>query len=496
MIKRIAPWLVLILVAAGAYLWWRRSGSVTATTLTFRTAAVQRGDVTLTVTGSGTLSALTTVDVGSQVSGNIAKLYADYNDAVTAGQLLAEIDPSTYESRVFQVQADLLSAEATLELRQLNLKRSGDLLAKKLIPQSDYDDAAVAVRQQEAATKRAQAAVQSAKVDLDRCKIYSPVNGVVLKRAVDLGQTVQASYAAPTLFTIAQDLRKMEISATISEADIGTVETGQSVSFTVDAFPSRKFEGTVRQVRNNSTVANNVVTYPVIVTVANDDMKLRPGMTANIVIATTKRTNALRVPNSALRFKAPEGATVIAAAGAPAAAGGAAGGMPSLDSLPPEIRQRILATYDKNGDGKLDDDERKAMTAAMSARAAQAGGGGFGPPGGGMGGGMGGGGMAGRGGGGFARPASGSSQPGTIYVARGTPNAAGFVTGELQQVNVTTGVSDSTHTEILTGVEEGAVVVLGTVTAQQAAATTTGTNNIFGPPRPPGASGASGAPRR
>ena len=487
MIKRIAPWLLLLLALAGAFLWWRRSGSATTATLTFRTAAVQRGDVTLTVTGSGTLSALTTVDVGSQVSGNIAKLYVDYNDTVTAGQLLVEIESSTYEAKLFQTDADLLSAQATLELRQLNLKRSADLLAKKLIPQSDYDDAAVAVRQQEASTKKAQAAVQSAKVDLDRCKIYSPVNGVVLKRAIDLGQTVQANYTAPTLFTIAQDLRKMEISATIFEADIGTVEAGQSVSFTVDAFPTRKFQGTVRQVRNNSTISNNVVTYPVIVTVANDDLKLRPGMTANIVIATTKRTNALRVPNAALRFKAPEGATVIAAA----ASAGAAGGAPAFDDMPAEIRQRLLADFDKNGDGKLDDEERKTMAAAMRNRAAaRSGGDGFGPPDGGPGGPPPGGGSSGRSGGGTSASSSSgasSTQAVTLYVARGTPNAAGFVTGELQPASVFTGVSDSTHTEILSGVAEGAVVVTGTVTAQQATAATTGTNNIFGPPRPPGA---------
>jgi HlyD family secretion protein len=274
----------------------------------------------------------------------------------------------------------------------------------------------------------------------------------------------------------------MEISATISEADIGTVETGQSVSFTVDAFPSRKFQGTVRQVRNNSTIANNVVTYPVIVTVANDDLKLRPGMTANIVIATTKRTNALRVPNAALRFKAPEGATVIAAAASPT------GAASFFDRMPAEVQQRLLAQFDKNGDGKLDADERKAMEAAMRSRmAAASSGGGFGPPGGGP---PPGGGFSGPGGGaGGARAGfSSSSQPVTLYLVDSKPNAAGHATGSLQAVQVVVGVSDSTNAEILSGVNEGDVVAVGIVSAQAAAAAaTTGTNNIFGPPRPPGA---------
>lgn len=331
-------WLKLVLLVVGVALaagwWWRPRGNA-STGLLYRTTPITRGDVIQTVTGSGTLSALTTVDVGSQVSGNILKLLADYNDTVTEGQLLAEIEPTTYEARLFQAEADLLSAQAALELRQLNVKRSAELLDKKLVAQSDYDDVAAALRQQEASTKKAEAAVKSAKVDLERCKIYSPVNGVVLKRAASVGQTVQSNYAVATLFTIAKDLRQMEIEASISEADIGGVEAGQSVTFTVDAFPGRSFQGKVRQVRNNSTIANNVVTYPTIISADNADLKLRPGMTANIVIATSRRTGVLRVANAALRFKAPDGANVIAAAASHAA--------PDFDQMPAEIQQRLLA---------------------------------------------------------------------------------------------------------------------------------------------------------
>jgi HlyD family secretion protein len=482
------------LIAVAAVGWWRRSGGNAVAAPTFRTTTVQRGDVTQTVTGSGTLAALTNVDVGSQVSGNILALYADFNDVVKKGQLLVEIEPTTYEARLFQAEADLLSAQATLELRQLAVRRAKGLLEQKLVSQSEYDEAAVSLRQQEASAKKAEAAVKSARTDLERCKIYSPVDGVVLKRAVSVGQTVQSNYNVATLFTIARDLRQMEIEAAISEADIGGVEAGQAVTFTVDAFPGRSFQGKVRQIRNNSTIQNNVVTYPTIISVENADLKLRPGMTANIVIATARRTGVLRVPNAALRFKAPEGATVLPAADA-------GGGAPDFDKMPAEIRQRLLADFDKNGDGKLDADERKTMETTMRNRRAAmsaGGGGGFGPPAGGMGGpppgvggrgpGAGGGGQGGgprtvasSGGGGAA------TQPVTVYVPTGQPNATGLVTGTLQATRVFLGVSDSANTEILSGLAEGAIVATGTVSAQAAAASTSGTNNLFSPPRPPGA---------
>jgi HlyD family secretion protein len=487
MIKRLLPWLVLLVLLAAALAWWRRSG-VVAAVLIYRTAVVQRGDVTQTVTGSGTLSALTTVDVGSQVSGNIQRLYADYNDTVKEGQLLAEIDPSTYEARLFQAEANLEAAQAALDLKQLNAKRSTELLAKALIAQSDYDQVVAEERQQEASTKNADAAVKSAKLDLERCKIYSPVDGVVLKRSVDVGQTMQSSFSVATLFTIARDLRQMEISASISEADIGTVAAGQSVTFTVDAFPSRSFQGKVRQVRNNSTISNNVVTYPVIITVDNADLKLRPGMTANVVITTSRRANVLRVPNAALRFRPPEAAAVVAAA--------ESASPPSFDELPTEIRQRLLAEFDKNGDGQLDADERKTMEANLRNQRAAGSSGGFGPPEGGPppGGGSDGGPSGARGGSGgsstvrTASAVSSASQTATLYVVSGQPNAAGHATGALQQARVYTGVSDSSYTEILAGVSEGALIATGTVSAKDAAAAATkGTNNIFGPPKPPGA---------
>lgn len=487
MMKRLIPWIALCLLAGAGYYWWQRSATAATASIAYRTAVAARGSVVQTVTGSGTLSALTTVDVGSQVSGNVQKLHVDFNDTVKAGQLLAEIDPSTYEARLFQAEANLQSSQATLQLRQLNVKRASQLLEKQLLAQSDYDQALAELRQQEAQAKNAEAAVKSARLDLERCKIYSPVDGVVLKRSIDAGQTVQSNFNVATLFSIAKDLRRMEISAAISEADIGTVDAGQSVTFTVDAFSGRSFQGTVRQVRNNSTITSNVVTYPVIITVDNSDLKLRPGMTANIIIATTKRDNALRLPNAALRFKPPEGA-VVAASEPPAGA----------DGTPARGSGREGGFGPPPGDGMAGSGAPGGGPGAGASGGA--GQGGFGPPSGpggvgggpqmgtrgGMQGGPGGGGMRMAGGSG-PRSGSGGVQRVTLYVTRAQPGPNGQVSGELVPVMAIAGISDSTYTEILSGVKEGDVIVTGVVSAQAAAAAkASGTNNIFGPPRPPG----------
>lgn len=480
-IKRLAPWFVVIALAAGALAWWQRSRTTASATLIYRTTTVQRGDVTQTVTGSGSLSAITTVDVGAQVSGKIIKLYVDYNDTVKRDQLIAEIDPTSYQARLVQAQADLLSAKATLTLKQLNAKRSAELLEKRLLSQADYDTAAAELLQQEANTKKADAAVNSARLDVEHCKITSPIDGVVLSRAVDVGQTVQSSMTAPTLYKLAQDLRQMQITANISEADIGEVTADQTVQFTVDAFSGRTFEGKVREVRNNSTTTNNVVSYPTIITVDNSDLKLRPGMTANVTIYTSRRLGVLRIANSALRFKAPESAVVRAAAGnnnlsAPPSDSDAPP-EPSLDDMPAEIRQRILNDFDKNKDGKLDVAEKKAMRETMKARFASGQGPGgtpsdgapAGPP--------------------PQRKSSTILAAKTLYVLASSPDASGRATGHLIATSIHTGLSDSTSTEILDGVKEGEVVAIGTLSAQAAATTATNsttTTNPFAPQRPPG----------
>lgn len=473
--------LLVALIALSGVLWARRNHAEKSSRPTFKTAPVQPGDITQRVTTSGTLSALTTVTVGSQVSGNIAKLHVDYNDLVTAGQLLAEIEPSTYQAKLVQAEADLLSAQATLELKQLNARRLSDLLGQSLVSQSDYDEAAATLRQQEAQTRKAEAAVQNARVDLERCKITSPIDGVVLSRAVDVGQTVQASFSAPTLFTLAQDLRQMQITANVSEADVGNVAAGQNATFTVDAFPGRTFNGTVREVRNNSTTTSNVVTYPTIIVVDNGELKLRPGMTANVTLTTAQRTHVLRVPNAALRLRVPANAAVRSAGSAttPAASPPPE---PALDDIPAPLRTRVLADFDRDGDGALDDSEKAAMRETMRARFAS-GERPLPPP------------------GSAAAPRepspasapSSSTQQRTIYVLTGDGASSGF--GELVPTVVQTGLADTAYTEIVSGVNAGAIVATGTVSASStaaAASASNGTNNPFTPARPP----AGGPPPR
>lgn len=478
MIKRLLPWAIALVVVLGAIVVWRRTqATARAAGPAFRLALVQRGDVAQTVSASGTLSAITTVEVGSQVSGLIQKMYVDFNSTVKSGQLIAEIEPSTYESKLVQAEGDLASAKATLELKQVNAKRAEELKAKQLVSPSDYDQTVSELHQQQATVRIKEAALRSAQVDVDRCKIRSPIDGVVISRDVDTGQTVQASFSAPQLFTLAKDLREMQITASVSEADIGGVEAGQSVSFTVDAFSGRTFTGKVREVRNNPTTTNNVVNYYTIIDVSNADLKLRPGMTANVTITIARRSGVLRVANSALRFKAPDTARVIKAADEAGTAATPApeednGGGPNLDQMPAEIRERILADFDKNKDGKLDASERSAMREQMKARF-----GGDGPPAGGFGG--------GAGAAGTRRPAktAATSETKTVYVLANHTGTVLVGMGDLVATTVKVGLSDSANTEILSGLPEGAALAVG-ISTQAAVVEAAKTNPFM--PKPPG----------
>ena len=273
----------------------------------YKTTALERGDIVQTVTANGSLGAVQTVAVGSEVSGKIIELFADFNSAVTNGQVLARLDASTYERELEQAEAELESAKASLKLAQANFKRAEELRVLELVSQADYDQAEATMAQAQASLQVREASLSKVRVDLEKTTIFSPMDGVVISRAVDVGQTVAASLNAPTLFTIAQDLRQMRIEAQISEADVGGVEDGQAVNFTVDAYPARTFTGLVSQVRYEPVTNQGVVNYIAIVDVDNGDLKLRPGMTANASVVTAKRENALRLPNSALRFRPPEG---------------------------------------------------------------------------------------------------------------------------------------------------------------------------------------------
>ena len=302
-------WLALMMAAGvGAYFYFRH-GSGDA--LSFNTVAAVRGELTATVTATGTLNPVVNVTVGSQVSGRISKLYVDYNSPVTKGEMLAEIDPSTYQAAVEQASADLANAKANLELQQVQYDRSSELYTNKLISGSDFDTALATLHEAEAMVKIKQASLSNMLVNLNYCKIVSPVDGVVISRAVELGQMVASSFNTPTIFQIANDLTKMQIDSNVAEADVGGVVEGQSVDFTVDAYPTRTFHGEVTQVRNSPITVNNVVTYDTVISVTNADYKLKPGMTANVSIIVAQRDDALKIPNVALRFRPPDNAVVL-----------------------------------------------------------------------------------------------------------------------------------------------------------------------------------------
>jgi HlyD family secretion protein len=269
---------------------------------TFETATVRKGSITNTVTATGTLEAITSVVVGTQVSGIVEKLYVDFNSPVKKGQILAELDKVALNSQVDQANATLESAKAETEYQQSNYERSKALFAKNLVAQADYDLAKYNYDKSRAALKNAKASYDKAIVTLKYATIYSPIDGVVMNRAVDEGQTVAASFNTPEIFTIAKDLTQMQVEANIDETDIGMVKEGQRVEFDVDAFPDEKFNGTVMQIRLSPVTTSNVVTYTVIINAPNPDQKLLPGMTANLVIYVEETNDVLIIPYKAIKF--------------------------------------------------------------------------------------------------------------------------------------------------------------------------------------------------
>ncbi|SDQ42437.1 HlyD family secretion protein [Pseudoxanthomonas sp. CF385] len=359
---------VVALLGGGAWWWTSRKGD--AAESAYRTATVERGDIRVAISATGTLSAISTVTVGSQISGQVTDVLVDYNSEVKKGEVLARIDPSTYEAQIAQgnaqianAQANLKQAQATLANAELDYTRKADLGKQKLVAQSDVDLARASRDQARAQVNAAQASIrqqtastQTTRVNLDRTVIRSPVDGVVLTRTIEPGQTVAASLQAPELFTIAEDLSKMKIELAVDEADIGQVKVGQSVSFTVDAFADRQFRGEVQQVRLSATTTNNVVTYPVVVSVDNTDGTLLPGLTVNAEIEVSKRDNILKISNAALRYKPTgEEANAAAAAQAPQQGGQNRGSGISDDLV------RVAGTLE------LKPEQQAAFDAALSA---------------------------------------------------------------------------------------------------------------------------------
>jgi HlyD family secretion protein len=302
--KRFLPWLIAVgglLLVALIVRHCRNGGAAN-----YQTATVTRGPITQLVTATGTLNPVVNVQVGSQVSGNIAKLFADFNSQVKTGQTVAQIDPALFQAAMTQAEGDLATAQAALELAKLNADRVQKLFVQKNSSQQDLDQAMANLHQAEGNVKIKQGALDKAKADLEHCTITSPIDGVVISRSVDVGQTVAASLQAPVIFQIANDLTKMQIDANVAEADVGVLEVNQDVDFTVDAFPTRTFHGKVVQVRNAPITVQNVVTYDTVIGVSNPDLKLKPGMTANVSIIIADKDNVLQIKNAALRYRPAE----------------------------------------------------------------------------------------------------------------------------------------------------------------------------------------------
>lgn len=321
--KKSSRWIwgvVVLVLGGGGYGAYQATLAPKTEKVTFTTAEVSRGDIASWVTATGTLSPRVTVEVGSQISGRILQLFADFNTQVKKGQLVAKIDPLIFESEVASAKASVASAEATikgteaqLSNARLSYQRSKSLAEKKLVSQSEADTALSQQKLLEAQLLTNKAQLAQAKANLEMkmtnlayTKIYSPIDGVVISRDVDVGQTVAASMQAPTLFSIAEDLRKMEINTSVAESDVGAIRQGMDVEFSVDAYPNITFQGVVKEVRYSPTTSQNVVTYNAVVSVENPDLKLLPGMTAEVRFKTAEEHDVLVVPNTALRFKPDE----------------------------------------------------------------------------------------------------------------------------------------------------------------------------------------------
>ncbi|MFA6468035.1 MAG: efflux RND transporter periplasmic adaptor subunit [Bacteroidota bacterium] len=374
----------------------------------FRNEKISRGDMQVVVTATGTVSAVRTVQVGSQVSGTLQKLNVDFNDKVKQGQIVAQIDPTFLEASVRDAEASLQRTTAQYNESKRSFERTKTLLEKNLASQADYDAVLAQYEANDAARKQSVAQVERAKINLRYATIKSPIDGVVISRAVDVGQTVAASFSAPTLFTIANDLTKMEVQANVDEADIGKVQEGQDVTFTVDAYPEQTFRGTVRQVRLSPKVEQNVVNYTVIINVPNPDLKLMPGMTATVTIQIIKKEAVLRVPTVALRFNPPEA----------------------------YIEQKKDSAQSQSG---TDDSARAARRKQFAERMQREGGGN---------------------GGGFDPQAMQRRMGGRSFSRVWVMNDR----KKLEPVMVRTGISDGTFTEIVRGkIEEGQEIVVGTI---------------------------------
>jgi len=403
---------IAVILVAG--LWFGRGLWKSEPEPEYTTTPVERGEVVAKVTATGTLSALVTVQVGSQVSGRIQELRADFNSQVTKGQLIAKIDPRLFLAEVEQQRANVMAAEANLTRARVQAqdarrqaKRADELAPRGLISQSERDTAQATAEAAEASVVSSQAAVAQTRAALNRAQvnlnytdIVSPTDGVVISRSVDVGQTVAASLQAPVLFTIAQDLSQMQVNTSVAESDVGKLKGGMKASFTVDAYPGERFRGEVRQVRDAATTTQNVVTYDAVLDVTNEELKLKPGMTANVTFVYARRENVLKVPNAALRFRMPSADGQRGNGGSKAAAPGQG---PAQGQARPESGTRQAPAGAEAGAANGNGERRQRRQ---------------------------------RGGEGA------SGGPRTVYVLRD---------GQAQPVEIKTGISDGSYTEVIEG---------------------------------------------
>jgi len=436
-------WLIILILVGGGAAWGWRAYKGKEKPVEFKTATIAKGDIVQAVTANGQIVPVKSVQVGSQVSGIITEIYVDFNSKVTNGQVIAKIDPSTYQQNITQAEAELENAKAAQEYAQLSFNRAKELRAAELVSVSDYDKTVVDLHQAQAVVRTREAALQKAKVDLERTTIYAPDDGIVISRAVDKGQTVAASFNTPTLFNIAHDLRQMRIEAMVSEADVGGVEENQEVKFNVDAFPNRQFGGRVSQVRFAPITNQNVVNYTAVVEVNNDDLKLRPGMTATASIVTGERKEVLKIPNAALRYRPTddliagkntntttkakgtnaEKAIAADAAPRPQWQGGGPGGGESGGSATPEQRRKFFES--------LTPEQREQFRSRR------------------------------QGGGGSGRQRPEGPVTRTVYIFDKLDPKDDEQ--KLKAITIKTGLSDGNFTEVLDGLKEGDVVVTGIV---------------------------------
>ena len=417
--KKVVIGIIVIIVAAGIVFGFTYFNRNNKNGLHYELAAIDKGTVTALVDTTGTLNPVTIVDIGSQVSGKIENIYVDFNSQVKAGQVLAELEQLNFQTKVQQNQANYLSSMAAVEKSKVSLEnserkreRAKSLFEKELISYEEFESAEVQyfsakadLQSSEARLEQAKAQLDTSKVDLTYTIIKSPIDGVVINRAVNVGQTVAASLQAPVLFQVANDLTKMQVECSVDEADIGRVKEGQNAQFTVDAFPDDNFTGIVKQVRYSPEVIQNVVTYTTIVDVDNPDMKLRPGMTATISIVVGEAKNALRVPNSALRFQPPPEV---------------------IQALFEEMRREMLA---KRGQTAQADGQQKGRRPQGNFQMGQ----------------------------GSGRMGSRSRDRARVWIQDET--------GKLKMVSIRTGVTDNTFTEITGGdLQEGMEVITGEAT--------------------------------